>query len=259
MQADISLILKLQQRLFADPRRIELLRQVKESGSISQGAKLAGISYKSAWDAINEMNQLADRTLVDRATGGKGGGGAVVTAYGERLLQLYALLEQIQQKAFDVLQDDALPGSLLGAIARFSLQTSARNQLFGTIIARDDRPVQQHVRVQLADRQTQIQVALTEVSANRLQLAHGKEVLVLIKAPWIEVTRAPTQADNQLAGTVSQIEQGETHSEVLIAVGGGETLCATVDNLHIVQQKIEPGATVTASFNADRVIIATLL
>ena len=95
MQADISLILKLQQRLFADPRRIELLRQVKESGSISQGAKLAGISYKSAWDAINEMNQLADRTLVDRATGGKGGGGAVVTAYGERLLQLYALLEQI--------------------------------------------------------------------------------------------------------------------------------------------------------------------
>ena len=56
MQADISLILKLQQRLFADPRRIELLKQVQASGSISQGAKLAGISYKSAWDAINEMN-----------------------------------------------------------------------------------------------------------------------------------------------------------------------------------------------------------
>lgn len=259
MQADISLILKLQQRLFADPRRIELLRQVKESGSISQGAKLAGISYKSAWDAINEMNHLAERTLVERATGGKGGGGAVVTAWGERLLQLYALLEQIQQKAFDVLQDDALPGSLLGAIARFSLQTSARNQLFGTVITRDDRPVQQHVTVQLADGQTQIQIALTEVSANRLQLTRGKEVLVLIKAPWIEVTRAATQADNQLVGCVSQIEQGETHSEVLIAVGNGETLCATVDNQHIVQQKIEPGATVTASFNADRVIIATLL
>lgn len=106
MQAELSLILKLQQRLFADPRRIELLKQIRHTGSISQGAKLAGISYKSAWDAINEMNTLADRTLVERATGGKGGGGAQITPYGERLIQLFALMEQIQQKAFDVLQDD---------------------------------------------------------------------------------------------------------------------------------------------------------
>ncbi|WP_338637931.1 molybdenum-dependent transcriptional regulator [Erwinia persicina] len=259
MQADISLILKHQQRLFADPRRIELLRQIKESGSISQGAKLAGISYKSAWDAINEMNQLADRTLVDRATGGKGGGGAVVTAYGERLIQLYALLGQIQQKAFDVLQDDAPLGSLLGAIARFSLQTSARNQFFGTIVARDSQPVQQHVTVQLADGVTQIQVALTAQSANRLQLESGKEVLVLIKAPWITISGGHEQADNQLPGTVSQIEQGETHSEILIALTGGETLCATVENQQIARQKLQPGAAVTAYFNADRAIIATLL
>lgn len=259
MQADIALILKLQQRLFADPRRIELLRQVKESGSISQGAKLAGISYKSAWDAINEMNLLADRTLVERATGGKGGGGAVVTPYGERLIQLYALLEQIQQKAFDVLQDDVPLGSLLGAIARFSLQTSARNQLFGTVVSRDPLPVQQHVTVMLADGTTPIRVALTEQSANRLGLASGKEVLVLIKAPWIGITREPVNADNLLTGSISQIEQGDSHSEVLVALGSGETLCATVDNSLIVQQKLQPGSAVTAYFNADRVIIATLL
>ncbi|MEJ4043201.1 molybdenum-dependent transcriptional regulator [Erwinia sp. SLM-02] len=259
MQAEIALILKLQQRLFADPRRIELLRQVKESGSISQGAKLAGISYKSAWDAINEMNQLADRTLVERATGGKGGGGAIVTPYGERLIQLYVLLEQIQQKAFDVLQDDAPLGSLLGAIARFSLQTSARNQLYGTVVSRDNLPVQQHVTVQLADGITQIRVALTEQSANRLQLSAGKEVLVLIKAPWVGITQQEVSADNQLAGHVSQIEQGETRSEVLVTLGSGETLCATVENQLIAQQKLQPGSAVTAYFNADRVIIATLL
>lgn len=259
MQAEIALILKLQQKLFADPRRIELLRQVKESGSISQGAKLAGISYKSAWDAINEMNQLADRTLVERATGGKGGGGAIVTPYGERLIQLYALLEQIQQKAFDVLQDDAPLGSLLGAIARFSLQTSARNQLYGTVVSRDNVRVQQHVTVELANGSAQIQVALTEQSANRLQLVPGKEVLVLIKAPWVGLTQESTDADNQLAGHVSQIEQGESRSEVLIALGSGETLCATVDNALITQQKLQPGSPVTAYFNADRVIIATLL
>ena len=53
MQAEILLTLKLQGSLFADPRRIALLKQIKATGSISQDAKLAGISYKSAWDAIN--------------------------------------------------------------------------------------------------------------------------------------------------------------------------------------------------------------
>ncbi len=109
MQAEILLTLKLQQKLFADPRRISLLKHIALSGSISQGAKDAGISYKSAWDAINDMNQLSEHMLVERATGGKGGGGAVLTRYGQRLIQLYDLLGQIQQKAFDVLSEVCWP------------------------------------------------------------------------------------------------------------------------------------------------------
>lgn len=259
MQAEISLILKLQQRLFADPRRIKLLRQIKACGSISQGARLAGISYKSAWDAINEMNLLADCTLVERATGGRGGGGAQVTLYGERLIQLYTLLEQIQQKAFDILHDDAPLDSLLGAIARVSLQTSARNQFFGTVISRDTLSVQQHVIVKLANSSVKICVALTERSASRLQLAPGKEVLVLIKAPWIGITREDIRADNLLSGSISEIERGDDRSEVLVTLGSGETLCATVDNALLARQELQIGSAVTAYFNADGVIIATLL
>lgn len=40
MQAEILLTLKLQQRLFADPRRISLLKQIAQTGSISQGLKM---------------------------------------------------------------------------------------------------------------------------------------------------------------------------------------------------------------------------
>ncbi|VFS85884.1 Transcriptional regulator modE [Kluyvera cryocrescens] len=39
MQAEILLTLKLQQRLFADPRRISLLKQIAQTGSISQGGE----------------------------------------------------------------------------------------------------------------------------------------------------------------------------------------------------------------------------
>ncbi len=64
--------------------------------------------------------------------------------------------------------DDALPlDSLLAAISRFSLQTSARNQWFGTITGRDHQQVQQHVEVLLADRQTR----LKSLSPRRAQSA----------------------------------------------------------------------------------------
>ncbi|MDE1473737.1 molybdenum-dependent transcriptional regulator [Xenorhabdus bovienii] len=262
MQAEILLILKLQQRLFADPRRIELLKQIKITGSISQGAKQAGISYKSAWDAINEMNHLADEVLVERATGGKGGGGAQLTHYGERLLQLYDLLERIQQKAFDVLKEDSLPlDSLLAAISRFSLQSSARNQFFGTIVERDHENIQQHVRILLADGKTSISAALTEQSANRLKLVKGKEVLVLIKAPWITLSKEPVTAtpfDNTLSGQVSLIDTGTEHSEVILTLDGGESLCVTLANQEMERLGFQPNDFVTALFNADKVIIATL-
>lgn len=262
MHAEILLTLKLQQRLFADPRRIELLKQVRHSGSISQGAKMAGISYKSAWDAINEMNQLAEHTLVERMTGGKGGGGARITGYGERLIQLYDLLAQIQQKAFDVLQEDGLPlDSLLAAIARFSLQTSARNQFFGTVLTRSDRPVQQHLDILLADGKTTIGALITRQSAERLQLRPGKEVLALIKAPWVNLRAGSppdASADNVLRGRIAGIQPGAENSEVLVTLTGGETLCATVPNEVVSQQQLRQDGDVSAYFDADKVIIATL-
>ncbi|TPG63918.1 molybdenum-dependent transcriptional regulator [Ewingella americana] len=259
MQAEILLTLKLQQKLFADPRRIELLKQVKVTGSISQGAKLAGISYKSAWDAINEMNQLADQTLVERSTGGKGGGGAILTHYGERLIQLYDLLAQIQQKAFDVLKEDTLPlDSLLAAISRFSLQTSARNQFFGNVVARDHQDVQQHIDVLLNDGKTRIRAAVTQQSANRLALSPGKEVLVLIKAPWITLTTHRANPHNALAGKVLSIQRAAENSEVLVSLEGGETLCATVAEAEVEHLNLQEGQKVFAEFDDDKVIIATL-
>lgn len=261
MQAEILLTLKLQQRLFADPRRISLLKHVAQTGSISQGAKNAGISYKSAWDAINEMNQLSEHHLVDRSTGGKGGGGAVLTRYGQRLIQLYDLLAQIQQKAFDVLSDDDnLPlDSLLAAISRFSLQTSARNQWFGTVMHRDHQQVQQHVDILLANGTTQLKAAITARSGERLGLEEGKEVLVLLKAPWVNVTQDPaiaTSADNQLTCRIRHIERGDDQCEVLMALPDEQILCATLP-LHEAKD-LEEGAEVIAYFNADHAIIATL-
>ncbi len=256
MQADISLVIHLSNTLFADPRRIRLLLAIEQTGSITRGARLAEISYKTAWDAIDAMNTLAEQTIVERVAGGKGGGGAHLTVYGRRMLRLYQLLEQIQQKAFDVLQEDSLPlNSLLGAISRFSLQTSARNQLFGTVADRHSDGVLETITVLLSDKHTRVQVTITHGSGERLQLTPDKEVLVLIKAPWLKVHQRPAEEENQFPVTISAITPGPAGTEILMQLANGETLCAT---LPPGETEFTAGQAAWASFGADNALLASL-
>lgn len=138
----------------------------------------------------------------------------------------------------------------------FSLQTSARNQWFGTITGRDRQQVQQHVEVLLADGKTRLNVAITAQSAG---LDEGQEVLVLLKAPWVGITLDPAaarQADNQLSGRISHIECGSGQCEVLMTLADGQTLCATLPQAQAAG--LAEGTEAIAYFNADRIILATL-
>jgi len=67
--------------------RFGLLRAVASEGSITRAAKAYGISYKSAWDAIEAMNALAGEALVERSVGGRGGGSTRLTERGQRLVE----------------------------------------------------------------------------------------------------------------------------------------------------------------------------
>jgi molybdate transport system regulatory protein len=67
--------------------RIVLLERIREYGSINQAAKSMEMSYRHAWDLVDSMNRQAVKPLVETATGGKGGGGAKLTKYGERMIE----------------------------------------------------------------------------------------------------------------------------------------------------------------------------
>uniref|UniRef100_UPI0013DE1CD4 TOBE domain-containing protein n=1 Tax=Dickeya lacustris TaxID=2259638 RepID=UPI0013DE1CD4 len=101
----------------------------------------------------------------------------------------------------------------------------------------------------------------TQQSADRLQLTGGKDVLALIKAPWVAVTPqtvSTPEHDNVLSGRISHLQPGQTQSEVLVTLEGGEVVCATLANDDETRQGLQPEMAVYASFNADQVIIATL-
>lgn len=75
------------------PGKIELLRAIAQTHSLSAAAKSLHIPYKRAWILIDSLNQGFGRPVVASATGGKGGGGSQLTALGEELLVTYEALE----------------------------------------------------------------------------------------------------------------------------------------------------------------------
>lgn len=71
------------------PGRVELLGHIDRLHSISAAAKQMGMSYRRAWTLVKAMNDAAGEPLVERTTGGTGGGGAVLTPRGREAMALY--------------------------------------------------------------------------------------------------------------------------------------------------------------------------
>jgi molybdate transport system regulatory protein len=69
--------------------RVVLLERILEHGSITKAAKSMEMSYRHAWDLVDSMNRQAKRPFVELATGGKGGGGAVVTKDGKQAIKVF--------------------------------------------------------------------------------------------------------------------------------------------------------------------------
>ena len=83
------------------PGKAELLAAIAATGSISASAKQLGMSYRRAWLLVDTMNRCFREPLVASATGGSGGGGAEVTAFGREVLSRYGALQDSIDRAMD--------------------------------------------------------------------------------------------------------------------------------------------------------------
>jgi molybdate transport system regulatory protein len=70
-------------------REARLLEAVDRVRSIKDAAAEAGISYRTAWSAIQQMEQALGHPIVVSRAGGPGGGATTLTDECRRLLSLY--------------------------------------------------------------------------------------------------------------------------------------------------------------------------
>jgi molybdate transport system regulatory protein len=244
----------------AGPQRLALLAAIGRHGSISAAAKEAGISYKSAWDAVQALNNLFEQPLVEAQPGGRAGGTARVTTAGETVLAAYGAIEHELAQAMARLDDVLAQGEdAAGLIWRLGLKTSARNMFRGTVRSVTLGAVNAEVELDVGG--ILLVAIVTGDSVTDLGLDAGREAIALIKssfvilAPGGELLR--TSARNCLPGIVARHEQGAVNDEVTLDLGQGKMLTATVTRQSGNMLDFAIGASAQALIKASHVILAT--
>jgi molybdate transport system regulatory protein len=95
----LSLRVDLKPRGRIGPGKIQLLEQIAAFGSISEAARRMNMSYKHAWDLIEEMNKIFGKPVVSAQVGGKRGGGAQLTAVGLSVVSRFRAIERAATSA----------------------------------------------------------------------------------------------------------------------------------------------------------------
>lgn len=246
-------------KAFLKNRRIELLEKIEEHGSISKASKAMGMSYKGAWDAVNTMNNLADEPLTINVTGGRTGGGATLTEEGRNLIQMFRMIETEHGKALLNLGKNSFDvDRALALMQRVSMRLSAKNVCFGVVRGVKVRNLQAEVCIELKTGH-QIFSAITVESVETLCLGVGDEVYAVIKASSVMIATSKEglrlSAGNQLPGRVVSIRTDAVMGEVVLDIGGGDTISATVTASGAQNLGLKEGDQAVAIIDAANIII----
>ena len=201
-------------------KRLDILRRIKETGSISEAARTAKVSYKAAWQALETLSNLAGSPLVEKVVGGVKGGGSRLTETGELLLELSVRLAKAREAVLAEFAEQKNPKIV--PVTAAALQTSMRNHIPCTIERISRGPAMARVLLRL-DKENTLKASLTLESAQLMELREGLQVLALFKATAIDVERRiqHESRENVLQGTIVRCARKDRGGEITLRLSGG--------------------------------------
>ncbi len=255
---DALLALRSDGRLLVGRDRIKLLEAVAEHGSITKAAKAAGFSYKTAWDAVDAINNLLPSPAFVTKAGGRSGGGARVTEEGRRLIETFHRLEERMSRISSLIAQEGLAGHDEFSLWSLGIKISTRNVFQTEVVAVRKWPVDVEVTLKVSD-EIVIHSIVTNEAAEELELAPGRKALALVKSSFVNLASfdaAQLPGRNRFKGTVRRRIDAERNCEVLLDIGGGKTMTAVIARQIAEDLEVSTGALAIASFNAADVILA---
>lgn len=256
LEGQIWLTEETSKRLMLD--QIDLLQAIADTGSITAAAKIAGVSYKTAWDRLERINNLSEQPIIERSAGGSKGGGSTLTNYGQKMLNGF---KQLQEQHNQFLENLNQQLSSLDDVSKFMkstlLQTSARNQFLGSIAEIETGAVNTEIQVQISEQQ-RIVAIVTEQSRREMKLTQGQSVIAMIKASSVTLAVGgdlQVSARNVLTGMVINLDRGAVNADVTIELAGKKALSAMITNKSADQLALAEGMVLSALFKASSVIL----
>jgi molybdate transport system regulatory protein len=239
--------------------RIALLEKIDEHGSITKAARAAGISYKTAWEAVNALNNLSDKPLVRRTAGGRGGGGTLLTEEGKDVIRRYRILHEEHQRFLATLSEKIGDAeTLYRFLRRIAVKVSARNTFLGNVIGIKKGPVSAEVTMALKGGDRVVAI-VTRESVDNLGLKKGKEAWAIIKASSVILGKGlhdvRISARNILCGTVVKLVEGPVNEDVTVQLAGGNTLTSVITRDSARKLSLAEGDPVCAVIKASSVML----
>ena len=155
-----------------------LLRRISEKSSLTDAAKMVGISYRNAWGRIKRLESNYGVRILDTRVGGSSGGGAKLTPEG---LRLFREFRHIRKYLFNALDDTESAGNV-----RYKL--SARNMLGAKVVGIERGDITSLIRMSSPS-----PVNLTSIISNEavddLKLNVGDDVQAIVKSTEVMIAK----------------------------------------------------------------------
>jgi molybdate transport system regulatory protein len=246
-------------QVFLGEDRIRLLEMIDEHGSITKAAKAVGISYKTAWDTMDAINNLSEKPLFVRMAGGKAGGGTRLTDEGQEVIRKFRVIQEEHDKFLsNITKKIGSANELYKFIKRISMKVSARNIFACTISGLTKGAVNSEVILTMKGGDELVSV-ITNESVENLGLHVGTDAYALIKASAIliakdlEETRLSTR--NILKGKIIKLIEGAVNTEVILELSGGNTISAIITNASSESLSLRESDPVCAICNSSDIIL----
>ena len=206
----------------AADKRLDILRRIGAVGSISEAARGAGVSYKAAWQALENLSNLAGTPLIEKSVGGSGGGGARLTQAGQQLLDAAERLNAARHAVLTELENSQDNALSVQGLAGLGLRTSMRNQLPCKVHSITRSAGSARVQLELPNG-AMLTAKITCESVELLGLQKGMAALALCKATAVSIsaTSEVRQGINVLDGEISRLSPDGQGGDVTVQLMTG--------------------------------------
>ena len=242
-------------KTFLGKGRIELLKLINQTGSLSKAAKEMEMSYKAAWDNLNDMNSVSEVNLVESISGGAGGGGSKLTPLAHLYIELYDKIYNEQRTFFNKVEPymDNYE-MLIFFLKRDALRISAKNQIKAKIYSIEENGLNSYIKLKIDD--LFLRASVTSKSAKELGLKKNIDVYAIIKSSSINISNiTDNENENCFKATIKEIENINDTYEYTIHISKNLVLYASkkTDNDH---NNFKKGDIVPIHINPDNIMIA---